>query len=127
MNDFQEKRSLRTFFASWPVLAMLFLLVVGVGISTFRAVLRSKQVKEENRTMEERLRLLEEERNSLSSDLQSLSQGQGLTRQAREKLHYRKPGEEVAIIVDEPEPDVQEEQANPAGLFERLQQFFNLR
>lgn len=126
MRDFQENRRMRAFFASRTVLTVLFLFLVGMGIVSFRALEAGWEVRTEHEAVEERLRSLEEKKQMLSSELEELRSEQGIEREAREKLNYRKPGEDVVIIRDGNVEHASEEKVE-AGLFLRLLQWLGIR
>mgnify|MGYP001558245691 CR=1 FL=1 len=99
MNIYQEQR-IRSFFASRPVLIVLFLLLVGMGVVSFQSLLAGRAVEEERLEVEREARNLEAKKDKLTSELEDLRSGKGIEREAREKLNFRKPGEEVVIILD---------------------------
>jgi cell division protein FtsB len=105
MRDFQEKRRVREFFASRAVVVVLFLLVVSMGLATFRALMQSWEVERERQAIASRVEDLIRKKGSLSDKLDDLETGKGIEREARERLNLRRPGEELVIIQDHKKPD----------------------
>ena len=124
MQQFQEQRKLRAFFASRTVLIVLFLLLMGTGVMSFQALLAGKEVEREREEVEQELLDLEQRKGALSSELDELHSGRGVEYQAREKLNYRKPGEEVVIIVEgNTDKDGAVEHSN-ASIWESIKNWF---
>ncbi len=98
MRDYQEKQGVREFIGSKFVLSVLFFIIIVTGIASFKALERNWLVERERKTMEEDLKNLQERKGELTDESKDLSSGQGIEREARDKLNYRKPGEEVVII-----------------------------
>jgi cell division protein FtsB len=127
MREFQQQRHTRAFFASRTVLTILFLLLIGAGVASFRALLDGMEVAAERTDAEEKLQNLETEREALTSELEDLHSGQGIERAAREKLNYRKPGEEVVIILNNEYNEDQDQETDAFLLWGNLKKFFNFR
>ena len=123
MNIYQEQR-IRSFFASRPVLIVLFLLLVGMGVVSFQSLLAGRAVEEERLEVEREARNLEAKKDKLTSELEDLRSGKGIEREAREKLNFRKPGEEVVIILDNEGSVAAKENATNASLLETIKQWF---
>ncbi len=112
MRDFQEKRRVREFFASRTIIVVLFFLVVGMGLATFRALMQSWEVERERQAVADRVEELIRKKGSLSDKLDELHTGKGIEREAREKLNLRRPGEELVIIQDHKKSDTKEDTAS---------------
>ena len=126
MQQFQEQRKLRAFFASRTVLIVLFLLLIGTGVMSFQALLAGKEVEREREEVEQELMDLEQRKGALSSELDELYSGRGVEYQAREKLNYRKPGEEVVIIVEGERTDGVGEEEQEAGILQKIWRWLGL-
>ena len=101
MQDYQERRQLRKFFASRFVLAILFVLTLGAGIASLQALARSWEAGAERARAQERLQGTLQKKDASASQAVQMQNGYGIEREARDKLNLRKPGEEVVIIRDE--------------------------
>ena len=100
MEDYQERRKIRQFFASRSVLAVLFVLVLLVGVASLRALARSWEANQERLQVQGRLQDVLREKSEVSEEAMQLKSAYGVEREARERLNLRKPGEEVVIIQD---------------------------
>ena len=112
MYDFQEQSRVRSFFASRTVLIVLLLLLLGMGIITFQALEAGWSAQAERAAVKEHLRDLEEQKTTLTSELEELRSQEGIEREARQKLNFRKPGEEVVIIREMSSVSSQNDAAN---------------
>jgi cell division protein FtsB len=123
MQSFQGQRRVRAFFASRAVLAVLFLLLIGMGVASFRALVAGSAVEEQYIQLEEEITGVEEKKEALVKELEELRNGEGIEREAREKLNLRKPGEKVVIILDEADPVPIHQSEQNAGFLSRLLQW----
>ena len=104
MRDFQESNKVRRFFASRFVLALLFLVVMGMGAATFRALEKGWQAEEQRKVMEANMQQLQHKKAELAEEVKNYSTGEGLEREAREKLNLHKPGEKIVVILNNDKP-----------------------
>ena len=100
MRDFQESNKVRRFLASRFVLALLFLVVMGMGVATFRALEKGWQAEEQRKVMEANMQQLQHKKAELAEEVKNYSTGEGVEREAREKLNLHKPGEKVVVILN---------------------------
>lgn len=101
MRDYQERRKLRSFFASRFVLIVLFILALGAGVVSLQALARSWEAKDERIEADVRLQNLVKKRDEAKEELEDLDTSYGVEREARGKLNLRKPGEEIVILKEE--------------------------
>ncbi|TSC79061.1 MAG: hypothetical protein G01um101429_568 [Parcubacteria group bacterium Gr01-1014_29] len=121
----QDNQLLRAFFASRTVLVILFLLLIGAGVASFRALMVGWEVEAERREVEEEIQQLKAQKEALAGELADLHSGRGIEREAREKFNYRKPGEEVVIIVDSEGSSKVEEKIDSFSLLDTVKKIFN--
>lgn len=126
MKEYQEKRHVREFFAARSVVLVLFFVMIGVGLASFRALVRGWEVQEERQAMEQRLIDLKSQKEAISSEVEDFKSGRGIEYEAREKLNLRKPGEEVVIITENltEAPPAQENSILKGKFFSRLLDIF---
>lgn len=126
MKEYQEKRHFREFFASRSVVLVLFLVMIGAGLASFRALVRGWEVRAEREAMEQQLKELMSQKEAISSEVEDFESGRGIEYEAREKLNLRKPGEEVVIITENPSetPPAQENSFLKGKFFSRLLDIF---
>lgn len=123
----QDNRLLRVFFASRTVLVILFLLLIGAGVASFRALMAGWELEAERREVEEEIQHLETEKEALVGELADFHSGRGIEREAREKFNYRKPGEEVVIILDNKESALNDAEKPAAGFFLKFLRWIGVR
>jgi len=125
MRDFQEQSRWRAIFASRAALSVMLLLLLGMGIVSFQALEAGWEAETKREAVKERLREIEEKKDMLTSELEELRSQEGIEREARQKLNFRKQGEEVIIIQDVNTKHVSEETIKD-GLFSRLLQWIGI-
>lgn len=124
MRDFQEQSRMRAFFASRPVLMVLLLMLLGMGVMSFRALESGWEAEAERAAVKDRLHDLEAKKKALTSELEDLRSQEGIEREAREKLNFRKSGEEVIVIKDVNSAPVGNNTAG-ASFWETVKQWFS--
>ncbi|OGZ43208.1 MAG: hypothetical protein A2719_00740 [Candidatus Ryanbacteria bacterium RIFCSPHIGHO2_01_FULL_45_22] len=125
MRDFQEPSRWRAIFASRAVLSILLLLLLGMGVMSFRALEAGWSAEAERAAVTEHVQELEEKKSALTSELEELRSQEGVEREARQRLNFRKQGEEIIIIRDT-NGDQPREEVTKAGLFSRLLQWIGI-
>lgn len=100
MRDIQERRAFQYAAGSW-FLCFLLLLIAGwlvVGAWGAYKEMNGARVKKEE--MENQTARLEARSEELGGLLEGFSRGEGIEKEAREKLFLKKPDEEMIIIVE---------------------------
>ncbi len=126
MRDFQEQNRWRAIFASRTMLSIILLLLLGMGVASFQALEAGWSAEAERAALKERLRELEEKKGALTTELEELRSQEGIEREARQKLNFRKAGEEVVIIKEGNGERISKEQVE-AGLFLKLLQWLGIQ
>ena len=124
MREFQESNRWRAFFASRAVLSVLLLVLIGMGVVSFRALEAGWEAQSERAVVNERLRELEDKKEVLTRELEDLRSQEGIEREARQKLNYRKPGEEVVIIRDTSSASMGNETVS-ISFWEKIKEWFS--
>ena len=125
MHDFQGENRWRAFFASRVVLAILLFFLLGMGMASFRALEAGWQAQAERKEVKDRVRELTEKKEALTSELEDLRSAEGVEREARQKLNFRKPGEEV-VIIQEVNSTPAENDAGTASFWETIKHWFGI-
>lgn len=126
MHNVQEQSRWRAIFASRAVLSILLLLLLGMGVISFQALEAGWSTETERAAVTERLQELEDKKSALTSELEELRSQEGVEREAREKLNFRKQGEEIVIIRDANKEHTDEEKTK-ADLLSRLLHWIGIR
>jgi cell division protein FtsB len=128
MKDFQErnKGGFRRFLGSKLVLGFLMLLVIGMTIASFRVLERGKEAKKAEEALKAEVAALQQRKEDLTREQKDLASGSGIEREAREKLNFRKPGEQVVIIVPDksPTPNPEPPKSMKDKLWEKFMSLF---
>lgn len=100
MRDIQERRALRNLTGSLFVCLALFLIAGWLAAGAWEAYKEARDARARKEKMERETARLEARGEELKSLLEGFSRGEGIEKEAREKLFLKKPGEEVVIIVE---------------------------
>lgn len=126
MRDFQEQSRWRAVFASRTMLSVMLFFLIGMGVISFHALEAGWEAETKREEVKERLRGVEEKKDVLTSELEELRGEEGVEREARQKLNFRKQGEEIIIIRDINE-EHQNKETSKAGLFLQVLQWIGIR
>ena len=100
MRDIQERRFLRRLTGSWILFFALLIIVGWLAASAWEAYKEAREARERREEMEAQIARLEARDHELRRILEGFSRGEGIEKEAREKLFFKKPEEEVVIIVE---------------------------
>jgi cell division protein FtsB len=101
MFDFQQKNKIRKFLYSRPVVAIVVIIAVYSLYSTwsiYQKMLHSRQAMEQS---QKELLTLATQNDSLDSTISELQTNAGVEKEIRSKFGVAKPGENMAVIVQD--------------------------
>ena len=99
MLEFQEKRKLRQFMYSKPVLIGLLLVIAVVGKSTWSVYQKARESAANLQEAQKQLQVVADRQSALQAQVERLSTKRGIEEEVRSKFQVAKKGEEVAVIV----------------------------
>ena len=108
MFDFHEKRKIRSILYSKPVSAVLLLGALALSFSVYDRFMVAKSIEQKLEARKEELRILEERAGALQAKVEYLEDERGIEEEIRNRFDVAKTGEQVVIIVDEPEESSKE-------------------
>lgn len=100
MRDIQERRALRYVAGSWLMGAVLLAIAGWLAVGAMEAYKEARDARAQKKEMEAQVTRLETRGEKLKRLLDGFSRGEGIEKEAREKLFFKKPKEEVVIIVE---------------------------
>ena len=103
--DFHEKRKLKKLIYSKPTLIILGLLVIWFSFAVFSMYKKERDTRLKRIEQKGILDELKTREASLSEEIERLSTERGIEEEVRSKFEVGREGEEVIIIVDNPEND----------------------
>lgn len=121
MKGFQTKKSWRRFFESWPVLIILFGLVLffALGVADFWS--KARDTAHNKAMAEENLQELKKRQEKLSTDIEFIESTEGKEHIFREDFGLAREGEGVIVIIEEKK---QEETQEKKGFFRFFEKIF---
>jgi len=126
MRNFQGKKNNRKFWHSWPMLLMLFVLLVFFMYGVVTLFGKMIETSKNKKIAEEKLENLEQRKEKLLVDIEELSNDKGKERIFRENYGFALEGEGVIVIVDEKLNDTEEIQPKNKGFFNKVKNFLSL-
>ena len=103
--DFHEKRKIKRLLYSKPTLIILALLVIWLSFNVFGMYKKERDTRLRRIEQREVLDELEGREESLREEIERLSTERGIEEEVRSKFEVGKEGEEVVIIVDNPDDE----------------------
>ncbi len=119
MRNYGKKRSFWNLLHSWPVLALLFILVLFFAWGVIGLVRKMAVTRENRQIAAEKVERLRTEKAKLSGDIDTLNTESGVEKSIREKFGLAKEGEGLIIVVDDKNAPVEKE-AEDEGFFSFL-------
>lgn len=116
--------SFRKIVYSWPVFAILIIVLGGLGFKTFRSWQNYRLAVGEYEKLREKIAEIEKSKKTIDENLALLKDEYGRDRVIREQFDVRKSDEKVIIILDKDERDKKNEKAQTAlSFFSRIKNF----
>lgn len=100
MRDIQERRAFQYVTGSWFLCFFLLLIAGWLAAGAWGAYKEMRDARTQKEEMESQAARLEARFKELDGLLDGLSRGEGIEKEAREKLFLKKREEEVVIIVE---------------------------
>lgn len=113
MKNFQEKTSLKKILESGPVLFLLFFLLLFFAWKMLNFWEKRNETQEKLDITQKRALELKENEEKLKIDIEKFSSEKGIEANIREKYGLVKEGEQIVVIVDDPNfiPIVEEKES----------------
>lgn len=115
MFDFHEKRKIRSIVYSKPVVAFLVVITIVLSFSVYHRYTVAEEMKHKLNVRENELHELEERATTLESKVQYLRDERGIEEELRNRFDVVKEGEQVIILVDEPERADEKQELLPSS------------
>lgn len=113
MFDFHEKRKIRSIVYSKPVVAFLMIVTIVLSFSVYHRYTVAEEMKHKLNVREDELHELEQRAEVLESKVQYLRDERGIEEELRNRFDVVKDGEQVIILVDEPQGGEDEREILP--------------
>lgn len=101
MRDFKRKKGIGKFFESKLTLFLLFIFLILFAWNVFGFISKMSETTRNKKIAERKVLELEEMKEKLTEDINSLNTEKGQEESIREKFGFVKEGEEVIVIVEE--------------------------
>jgi cell division protein FtsB len=103
MFDFHEKRKIRSVLYSRPVVAFLCICTIILSFSVYHRYTVAREMKAKLSDREQELSELRSRAELLESKVEYLKNERGIEEELRNRFDVVKEGEQVIILIDEPE------------------------
>lgn len=101
MRNFQEKKGLKRFLQSKPVLILLFILVIVFTLNVISLMGKLKETEKNKKIQEVEINNLQKRKEKLSDDIEKINTEKGKEEMIRENFGLVKEGEGMIIIVED--------------------------
>jgi cell division protein FtsB len=102
--DLYEKRRLRRYLYSKPVIAVLLVLIGLLSTAVWNMYTKQRETAEKRAQLAQSLAELEQREASLESEIERLRTQRGVEKEIRERFNVAREGERVMVIVNESKP-----------------------
>lgn len=124
MFDFHEKRKFRRFLYSKVMLIILAIIVVWLFFAVFDMYKKERDTGLKSAEQREILNELEERETALQDEINRLSTEKGIEEEIRSKFEVGREGEEMIIIVDNPEEKNEKNTELKKGFLQKIFDWF---
>lgn len=104
MRNFQEKRGWRNIVQSKPFLMLFGIIILFFSWNVFTFWNKMQETVKNKKIIEDRIALLEKQKENISSEIDSLNTNEGKEKYFREDLGLAKEGENMTVVVEEKNP-----------------------
>lgn len=124
MRNFQEKRGWKNIIESKPVLIILGILILIFAYSVLGFWNKMLDSRRSKKIVEDKVNLLEERKDSITKEIESLNTDEGKEKVFRENLGLVKEGEGLVVIVEDKNSSQNDENTSSSGFFSFLKNLF---
>jgi len=124
MINFQRKRVWRNIVQSKPVLILLGILILIFVWNILGFWSKMEETSKNKKTVEDKVVALKQQKEKLSSDINSLETDQGKEKLFRENFGLAKEGENMIVVVEDKNPPATPKTASSSGFFSFFRNLF---
>ena len=124
MRNFQRKIGWRNIMQSKPVLVLLGILILFFAWSVLGFWNKMEENSKNKKIIEDKVAELKQQKEKLSSDINSLNTDQGKEKVFRENFGLAKEGENMIVVVEDKNPPEVPKTAPSSGFFSFLKNWF---
>lgn len=105
MLDFHEKRKLKSYMYSRPMVAALFLVCALFSVSVYHRYIAEREIAEKQWATEHELELLKQQATALEAEVNRLKSDRGVEAEIRDRYEVSKKGEKIVVVVGDKSSD----------------------
>jgi len=124
MINFQRKRVWRNIVQSKPVLILLGVLILFFVWNILGFWNKMEETGKNKKMVEDKVAALKQQKEKLSSDINSLKTDQGKEKLFRENFGLAKEGENMIVVVEDKNPPATPKTASSSGFFSFFRNLF---
>ena len=122
--DFHEKRKIKKLLYSKPTLIILGFLVIWLSFNVFNMYKKERDTRLRRIEQREVLDELKGREKSLADEIERLSTERGIEEEVRSKFEVGREGEQVIIIVDNPEEENTDKKDMKKTFWQKIKSWF---
>ena len=100
MFDFHEKRKIKAWVYSWPMIVVLLIPIGFLSVSVYERYQKERDTKEKRDEQSVKLEALEERASALEAKVEYAKSTEGIEEEIRSRYDVAKEGEQIVIIID---------------------------
>ena len=104
MRNFQKKRGWKNIFQSKPFLALFGIAILIFSWNVFGFWTKMQETARNKKILEDKIAALKQQKENISSEINSLNTVEGKEKFFRENLGLAKDGEDMIVIIEEKKP-----------------------
>ena len=124
MKNFQERKKFERSMFSMPVIIVIFCFVVFALYGVVNVLRTKSALNKEITRLKQEIAKAETTRQDYESQMNNLKTTDGIDREARNRFNLKKPGEEVAIFVDDKKQESAPPEGKVAGVYHAVTRWF---
>ncbi len=113
MFDFHEKRKIKSFLYSKPVIFSLFLIAIVMSVTVYDRYVVAKEMEGKLETKRAELELLKQRAEVLDAKVKYLEDERGIEEELRNRFDVARAGEQVVVLIDPKRGDTKEASSVP--------------
>lgn len=114
MFDFHEKRKIKSFLYSRPVISVLFFIAIGMSVTVYDRYVVAKEMEGKLEVKRAELGQLKQRAEVLNAKVKYLEDERGIEEELRNRFDVAREGEQVVVLIDPKRQEYKEASSAPS-------------